>query len=352
MIVIIIGARPQFIKHQPLQAELEKYFETYTIHTGQHYDENMSNIFFDEMGIKKPEINLAIGSSSHGSQTGLMLTEIEKILIEQKAKMILVYGDTNSTLAGALAAAKLHIPIAHIEAGLRSYNRKMPEEVNRVLTDVLSTLLFIPSDASNENLTKEGIKNGIHNVGDIMMDAVNYFLPQTENRANLLTENQLEAKKYYYATIHRPANTDDSNKLKEIISAFNQLDFPVVFPIHPRTKKMLKDFEIELSNNIKIIEPQGYINNLTFLKHTKLLLTDSGGMQKEAFFVKTPCITIRPETEWVETVEQGWNYLVEPKAEKIIAQIREYKIPQNHSPEVYGKGKTAESIVKIIKDYL
>jgi UDP-GlcNAc3NAcA epimerase len=261
-----------------------------------------------------------------------------------------VYGDTNSTLAGALTATKLDIPIAHIEAGLRSFNRQMPEEINRVITDRISQILFVPSMNAVKNLYDEGISNGVYDVGDIMYDAVLFFLPLSDKRMHKLKELAVSVENYYFATIHRPSNTDDENTLNNILQAFSKLDKKVIFPIHPRTKKMIDTFGIKLGKNIIAHDPVGYIDSLMFINNAKAVLTDSGGMQKEAFYLKTPCITIRSETEWTETISQGWNQLVESDEHRIINAVTNLSIPETHEP-VYGDGNTAISIKEILLKY-
>jgi len=307
-IIAIVGARPQFIKHYPFELEAKKYFDLKTIHTGQHYDENMSAVFFDELGMSKPDYMLQLGGGNHGTQTGKMMIEIEEIVTKETPKAIVVYGDTNSTLAGALVGAKLHIPIIHIEAGLRSYNQEMPEEINRVLTDHISRLLLVPSEKSVDNLSKEGINKNVYIVGDIMKDLLLLF-----KNKNLLN-NKISKKDYYYVTLHRPYNVDEENRLKYILKSLGNLDKKVVFPMHPRTKNKLKQFEIDLNDstfsNIEVIEPQAYQENLSYLFHSSALITDSGGMQKEAYWLEKPCVTIRTETEWVETMEGDANTLL------------------------------------------
>jgi len=347
MITIIIGARPQFIKHWPLQESLQNKFETRIIHTGQHYDKNMSEIFFKEMGIQPPDIHLEIGSGTHGEQTAKMLSAIERDLIAHKPSLVIVYGDTNSTLAGALAAAKLHIPVAHIEAGLRSFNKFMPEEINRIMTDHISEILFTPSEIADKNLQKEGITKNVYRVGDIMFDALNFFLPQAEHKKNILKKMKLKETEFYYSTIHRPSNTDSETNLRNIVSAFSNLDKKVVFAIHPRTLKMIKNYNIKLNDNICIMNPLGYLENLVFLKYAKAIITDSGGMQKESFFLKVPCITIRQETEWVETIKQGWNCLVNPVKNDIIKKVSSISMPKEHMP-CYGNGNTSTQIINIL----
>jgi UDP-N-acetylglucosamine 2-epimerase len=351
MITIIIGARPQFIKHQPLQAAIGDNTKTRIVHTGQHYDLNMSDIFFQELGLSAPDIHLGIGSDSHAKQTGKMLMAIEQEVQIYKPKLLIVYGDTNSTLAGTLASVKLGVPVAHIEAGLRSFNRTMPEEINRIITDRISQLLFVPSELALDNLKKEGITTNTFNVGDIMYDTVLFFESVSEQRIGILDKWHLSSHNYYYATIHRASNTDNEDQLLNIIKAFSGLDKKVLFPIHPRTKKMIKKYKIKLGQNIIALDPAGYLDSIMFIKNAKAVLTDSGGMQKEAFYLKTPCITIRTETEWPETIEQGWNQLVDSDEQAIIKAVNEIVIPKTHTP-VYGDGKTAMRIKQILSDYL
>lgn len=305
-VIAIVGARPQFIKHFPFEKALASEIELITIHTGQHYDDYMSKIFFDQMNMSRPKYMLQIGSRGHGAQTGAMMEEIEKIVLDESPDWMVVYGDTNSTLAGALVAAKLHIPIAHIEAGLRSFNKEMPEEVNRVLTDHISDLLLVPSEVAVQNLEEEGIRNNVHVVGDIMKDLVLYSI---EN--NHISSRKQEGE-YYYATLHRPYNTDEKFRLEYVLESLSKVDKTVVFSIHPRTINAMKKFELSRDNypNIVFIDPQGYFDNLSYLYHSSGLITDSGGMQKEAYWLKKKCITIRTETEWVETLEDSANTLV------------------------------------------
>ncbi len=305
-IIAIIGARPQFIKHFPFEEACKGKIDLITVHTGQHYDPDMSDIFFRELGMKQPDFMLEVGSGHHGFQTASMMIEIEKIVMAEQPDGLVVYGDTNSTLAGALVAAKLHIPIFHIEAGLRSYNKEMPEEVNRVLTDHISDLLFTPSEVARHNLNNEGVTEGIYVVGDIMKDLV----LQVKER-NLIGQRP-EDRKYYYVTLHRPYNTDDPERLKYILSHLNALPEVAVVATHPRTKNLMEKYGIEPKNysNISFINPQSYFDNLTYLFHSEGLITDSGGMQKEAYWLKKNCVTLRTETEWVETIESGGNVLL------------------------------------------
>jgi len=306
-IVAIIGARPQFIKHFPFELACKGRVELITIHTGQHYDENMSEVFFNQLNMTLPDFTLHVGSGAHGLQTGKMMIEIEEILQNIEPDGVVVYGDTNSTLAGALVASKMHIPIFHIEAGLRSFNRRMPEEINRVLTDHISSLLFVPSTIAEQNLINEGVVKGIHEVGDIMKDLVQYVI---ENK--LIESENINQKEYYYTTIHRPYNTDEKDRLTSVLETLNKLDKNVVFSLHPRTKNLAAKYDIDLEyfKNIEFIEPQSYFSNLGYLKNATALITDSGGMQKEAFWLKKKCVTIRKETEWSETLYEDSNVLV------------------------------------------
>ncbi|MEX2007800.1 MAG: UDP-N-acetylglucosamine 2-epimerase (non-hydrolyzing), partial [Candidatus Levyibacteriota bacterium] len=325
-IVSIIGARPQFVKAAPVSRKLREKFTEILVHTGQHYDTNMSDVFFKELGIPEPDYNLGVGSGPHGEQTGKMLIEIEKVLVKEKPNLVLVYGDTNSTIAGSLAAAKLHIKVAHVEAGLRSFNREMPEELNRVVTDHLSDLLFCPTGSAVENLKKEGIVEGVFNTGDVMYDAVlsNSKILTSGRREEVLKTYQLKPKTYLYATVHRPVNTDNPQNLKNIFEALAESGETVVLPIHPRTRKAISDQQLSVVNYpaIKLIDPVGYRENLILMENAKKVLTDSGGIQKEAYFLKVPCITMRDETEWVETVEDGWNILTGADKNKILKAVK------------------------------
>ena len=325
------------------------------VHTGQHYDDNMSRVFFEELQIPEPDHHLGIGSGTHGAQTGRMLEAIETVLLKEKSDHVLVYGDTNSTLAGALAAAKLHIPVAHVEAGLRSFNRRMPEEINRVLTDYLASLLFTPTATADTNLHNEGIREGIHRVGDVMYDAVLFYRDIARKKADLLQKLNLQPKQYVLATIHRAENTDDPERLHGIFSALNELalDLPIVLPLHPRTRKILESGTVLRHGapadrtNLHLIEPVSYLNMLALESEAKVVLTDSGGVQKEAFFFRVPCITLRDETEWVETVETGWNTLAGMSASRIVDAARNAH-PGHLDSHPFGKGDAAKRIAEIL----
>jgi UDP-N-acetylglucosamine 2-epimerase len=317
----------------------------------------MSRIFFDEMGIPEPDLNLEVGSGSPGWQTGQMLLGLEMAMQQQKPERVLVYGDTNSTIAASLSACKLQLPVAHVEAGLRSFNRTMPEEHNRVLTDHCSDLLLCPTNTAINNLKLEGLTRGVHLVGDTMLDAVLRFAEIAQERLPILNALGLKPGGYLLATLHRPYNTDNPENLSSILAAFAETSETIVFPVHPRTRKKIAELEsasklISSSGNVKMIEPVGYLDMLILEQHARLLLTDSGGIQKEAFFFGVPCITLRPETEWVETVETGWNVLAGADKVSILSAVSEHKWPTEKPPEVFGNGRAAEAIVGALTDEL
>ncbi len=354
-IVTVIGARPQFIKAAAVSREINKYndIEEIIVHTGQHFDSNMSDIFFKELHIPKPDYNLDINGLSHGAMTGQMLEKIEEVLQKEKPDWTLVYGDTNSTIAGALAASKLHIKTAHVEAGLRSFNMKMPEEINRILTDRISNLLFCPTDQAVENLKNEGFENfdfaKVIKSGDVMQDAAMFY----ENLAKE-PEGIKNKKNFILSTIHRAENTDDPKRITEIFKTLNEIakETPIILPLHPRTKKILKNLNIDTSN-IEIIDPVGYLQMVWLLKNASLVMTDSGGLQKEAFFFKKPCITLRDETEWVELVENGFNKIVGANGEKIKEAYKEMKNKKlDFSKDLYGGGEASKKIVKELRGAL
>lgn len=353
-ILTIIGARPQFIKAAPLSAELRKRHEEILVHTGQHYDANMSDVFFEELGIPKPDYNLGVGGGTHGEQTGRMLEAVEKVMLEVKPGAVIIYGDTNSTVAGALAAVKLHIPVAHVEAGLRSFNRDMPEEINRIVADHISTWCFCPSDVSVQQLAKEGIVDNIYNVGDIMADSVRMFAPKAREQSRILEKLGIGAKRFVLATCHRPVNTDSEENLKTILGALAAVPLPVVLPLHPRTRAAAMRYGLLEglvgAQNIRLIEPLGYLDMLQLQQNAALIATDSGGVQKEAYYCQTPCLTLRNETEWVETVHLGWNRLCEINKNKILGEI-ETMIANSGTlphPNIYGDGFASSRICEIM----
>lgn len=358
-LITIIGARPQFIKAAPFSEVFRRENTEILVHTGQHYDANMSDVFFKELGIPQPDYNLGIGSGGHGMQTGRMLERIEEVILRESPDGMLVYGDTNSTLAGALAASKLHIPVFHVEAGLRSYNRLMPEEQNRVLTDHISDLLLCPTQTAVENLKREGITEGVANTGDIMYDAVMRNLKVSlqkysggawhdELDSHDPIACDLKEKQYYLATIHRAENTDDTVKLHEIFMALGMLDKPVLMPLHPRTKKLIEAQQIPVSN-IVIVDPVGYLLMLYLTANAHMVMTDSGGLQKEAYFLRTPCTTLRDQTEWVETLQNGWNVLSPIDRTRIKqAASRELSCLQYPQPALFGDGNAAGHICNAI----
>ncbi len=351
-IVTIIGARPQFIKAATVSSSLSKNnVKEVMIHTGQHYDKNMSEIFFQEMNIPEPGYNLGVNSPLHGAMTGRMLEKIEEILLAEKPNVVLVYGDTNSTLAGAMAASKLHIPIAHIEAGLRSFNRKMPEEINRVVTDHLSEALFSPTALGVANLKKEGITKGVYHTGDVMFDAALLFGDIAIKKSNQIETLKIDKKNYYLTTVHRAENTDDPQRLKAILTALKELNkkTPVIFPLHPRTKKHIQAYQLsKYIESIKTVEPLSYLEMVALEKHAKVIITDSGGVQKEAYFHGVPCVTLRDETEWVETVEAGWNTIAGADSNIIVEAVR--RANTGGVIEDYGKGKASDKIVGLLRE--
>jgi UDP-N-acetylglucosamine 2-epimerase len=345
-IMTIVGARPEFIQIAPVTRAIRRRHTEIMVHSGQHYDENMSSVFFSDLGIPEPDVNLGVGGGGHGQMTGQMLIKMEAAMLEYAPDWVVVFGDTNSTIAGGMAAAKLHLPVAHIEAGLRSYDRKMPEEVNRVLTDHLSTLLFAPTAAAVENLAKEGIRDGVKLVGDVRVDVVMQTVERSKARqAALLQATGLAAgEAFALATIHRASNTDDRARLTEIVSAFNTLDLPVVLPVHPRLKKMMAEFGLTFSGNVRSIEPIGFVDMVALLDACRIVVTDSGGLQKEAYMLRRPAVTVRDTTEWIETVHSGWNRLTEPADFKAAAAAALAPPPAAH-PDFYGAPGVCERIV-------
>jgi UDP-N-acetylglucosamine 2-epimerase len=349
-IISVVGARPQFIKHSPLSYELRKFHQCILIHTGQHYDYYMNKVFFDELGIPEPDYNLEVGSGTHAYQTGEMMKGIEDILVKEQPDLVIVYGDTNSTLAGALAAVKTHFKIAHVEAGLRMFDKSFPEEINRVLADHCSDYLFCPTQTAIDNLKHEGLTNGVYLTGDVMVDALN-FNKEIAERSNILNILDLTGLKYTLVTLHRANNTDIRQNLENIVNALIKLDKlgeKIVFPIHPRTAKMLKTYGFfdRLREKVLLIEPLGYLEFLKLMNHASKILTDSGGIQKEAYILKIPCITLMEKTCWPETVNDGWNMLVGTDAENIIKSVQNFK-PSHRYSNFFGQG-ACEKIMRII----
>lgn len=356
----VVGARPQFIKAAMVSRELQKYEDMAEIlvHTGQHYDINMSDVFFEELDIPKPDYNLDIGSATQGAQVGRMLEAVEDVLIEENPDCVIVYGDTNSTLAGALAAVKLHIPVAHVEAGLRSFNRRMPEEINRIVTDHVSDLLLAPTKTAMKNLMREGFeRNGVCLVGDVMYDAALFYATKAEAHSSILERLNLVCKRYVLATIHRAENTGNLNRLKSIFKAFRMIaeEMPVILPMHPRTRAVLESEGIleAVAQSIRVVEPVGYLDMVMLEKNAALIATDSGGVQKEAFFHRIPCVTLRDETEWVELVDIGWNRVVSPTSPSAIVEAITGALlkPNGLDASPYGEGIASRKVVQRILDF-
>jgi len=349
-LVTIVGARPQFVKCAPLSRELRKEHTEILVHTGQHYDPEMSDVFFSELAIPEPDYHLGVGSGSHGKQTGEILARVEEVLVKESPALVIVFGDTNSTLAGALAAVKMHIPIAHVEAGLRSFDRSMPEEINRVATDHVSDLLFCPTETAVRNLRNEGITKGVHLVGDVMVDVLEYNKGIAAKKSLVLERFGLSRKGYLVVTVHRPANTDSRVHMEAILSALGESGFPVLFPVHPRTRKVLEEYGLweRLPGNVIATEPLGYLDMIQAMAHARIILTDSGGMQKEAYLLGVPCITLRDTTEWVETVDDGWNVLVGADRERIAEAIRTFS-PEKMRSMIFGKVGASGRIAEILR---
>lgn len=350
----VIGARPQFIKASVVSNMMKDITELHEIivHTGQHYDENMSRVFFDDLNMEEPNYHLNISGGSHGVMTGKMLMGLEELMKVESPDIVLVYGDTNSTLAGALAAVKLHIPVAHVEAGLRSFNMKMPEEINRIITDRISTWLFPPTKQAVSHLLNEGVsEKNIVLVGDVMYDVALFHGERVDPEFGLLKGLNVSRGEYLLATIHRAENTDEVSRIKVIVNSLNKISdiLTVVWPLHPRTRNVLHETGLinSISQNVKVLEPVGYLEMVQLEKYAKVIVTDSGGVQKEAFFYKVPCVTLRDETEWVELVESGWNKVVSPiDDEKVVEAIRLMINNKGHNVSPYGEGDAAEKIIK------
>jgi len=348
-VVSMVGARPQFIKAAVLSRALRREHREVLVHTGQHYDEPMSRVFFQELEMPEPDHHLGVGSGSHGEQTGRMLERIEEVLLRERPDWALVYGDTNSTLAGALAAAKLDTRLAHVEAGLRSGNRRLPEEVNRVVADHCSDLLFCPTVTAVDNLKREGITKGVHPVGDVMYDSLLQHLPVAEEKSDVLERLGVSPGAYYLATVHRAANTDDPARLADILHGLRRLDGPVVFPVHPRTRKAAEAASLAVSDGLMAVDPVGYLDMLVLEKNARCILTDSGGVQKEAFLLAVPCVTLREETEWPETLEGSWNALAGTDPDRI-ASAAMRPAPLTQPARCFGDGRATERIVRALED--
>ncbi|HEV8633841.1 MAG TPA: UDP-N-acetylglucosamine 2-epimerase (non-hydrolyzing) [Chloroflexota bacterium] len=342
-VLSVVGARPQFVKAWAVGRALRRRHRETLLHTGQHYDDAMSRVFFDELAIPQPDVNLGVGSGPHGQQTGAMLAGIEPEIAARRPDWVLVYGDTNSTLAGALAAAKLHVPVGHVEAGLRSFNRRMPEELNRVLTDHLSRRLFCPTETAVRNLAGEGITTGVDLVGDVMYDATAAALERAGPA--VLDRHGLDGRTYVLATVHRAENTDDPARLEQIVRGLARLDRPVLWPLHPRTRARLGGLR---AGNIIMTEPFGYLDMLSAERSASTIVTDSGGVQKEAYILGVPCVTVRDETEWVETVETGWNRLAGADADRIVALVGQPP-PSGARPRLFGDGRASERVVELLE---
>lgn len=349
-IVSIVGARPQFIKLAPLSKNIRKNFKEIILHTGQHYDNNMSGKFFEDLEISMPYYNLNVGASSHAVQTGSMMIGIEKILLKEKPDLVIIFGDTNSTLAGALTASKMRVPLVHVESGLRSFNKEMPEELNRIISDHVSDFLFAPTETSVFNLDKENLTDKTYHTGDIMVDALQENLKKALDKSNILSEFNLKMSEYYLLTLHRPYNVDSPKKLEKIIKMISGLNKSTIFPVHPRTIDIIKKNRIIIPESIKLSDPVGYLDFLALQYNSFKIITDSGGVQKEAYILKKPCITLRSETEWVETVEDGWNILVDPESALESAQIHGFN-PNRVQTERFGNN-VAEKMMKIIRSVI
>lgn len=342
-----MGARPQFIKLAPLSSALAATHEEFIVHTGQHYDYAMSEQIFKDLGIREPDIHLETGPGTQSAQTGGMMVKLENAMMEKRPDIVIVFGDTNSTLAGVLTASKLNIPIIHIEAGLRSYNRNMPEEINRIIADHVSKYLFVPTTTAANILVKEGLKEGTFFTGDIMVDTMKNNLAIALKKSTIISRLCLENKEYNLLTLHRNYNVDNTNVLSHIMNELGLLEENIIFPVHPRTKKMLGS-NYSIPQNIQLIEPLGYLDFITLENFSKRIITDSGGIQKEAYILKKPCITLRTETEWVETVEEKWNLLINPSDKFIASKIKSFIPPPNQN-EIFGND-VAKKMTAIINN--
>jgi UDP-GlcNAc3NAcA epimerase len=345
----VVGARPQFVKAAMLSRELRQRHEEVLVHTGQHYDDLMSDVFFRDLGLPEPDQNLGVGSASQGAQTARMLEGLEAAIVERRPDRVIVFGDTNSTLAGALAAVKLAVPVAHVEAGLRSFDRSMPEEINRVVTDHVASLLFCPTSNAARLLAQEGITDGVHVTGDLMYDAMLATLPLVMRREAAVLEGlRLSKGEYYLATVHRQSNTDNPGVLRRLFHALACLDMPVVLPLHPRTREAAREASIVAGESVRVTEPVGYVEMVALERNARAVLTDSGGVQREAYFLEVPCVTLRAESEWPETLRDGWNALAGSDPAKIAAAASRPR-PTTPPARVFGDGHAAARIVEILE---
>jgi UDP-N-acetylglucosamine 2-epimerase len=350
-VLSVVGARPQFIKAALLSAEFARRgIEEVLVHTGQHYDREMSDVFFEQLEIPEPRHHLGVGSAKHGAQTGEMLKRLEPVVEAESPDWLLVYGDTNSTLAGALAGAKLHVPVAHIEAGLRSFNRGMPEEINRIVADHVADLLLVPNDAAAQQLANEGLTRGVRVVGDLMVDLAKRVAATIPLRPAILEQLQLHPASYCVATIHRASNTDDERTFARLIEGLRGIDLPVVFPVHPRTRALANTMQTGVGDNIILCDPLPYVEMIGLVARSATVFTDSGGLQKEAFVLRIPCVTLREETEWLETLEDGWNVLAGSDPHKIVEASRRLTPARQGTP--YGDGNAARLIVDALEERL
>jgi len=347
-IASIVGARPQFIKLGPLSKKMRSHFKEIIIHTGQHFDKNMSDVMFKDLKIAKPDYNLNIHSGDHGKQTGKMIIEIEQVLKKEKPSAVIVFGDTNSSLAGSLVCSKLTIPVVHIEAGLRSFNRKMPEEINRIVSDHTSDFLFAPTKTAMQNLEREGLLEKSVLTGDIMVDSLMENIERANQTSNILEIKGLISGKYYLMTLHRPYNVDDPGKLLNIFIKVSKIGSQIIFPVHPRTRKVINDNQLAIPKNILLSDPVGYIDFLKLEYSSMKIITDSGGIQKEAYILKKPCITIRPETEWIETVKEMWNVLVDVDSEEFVNTIETFN-PSQDQKGFLGKNVAQKMYDKMLE---
>jgi UDP-N-acetylglucosamine 2-epimerase len=345
--ISVVGARPEFIQATPVSHALRKAHQEILVHTGQHYDYLMSQTFFDELGIPTPDYNLEVGSGTHASQTAEILVRFEEVVLKEKPDIVIVRGDTNSTLAGALVASKLHVPTVHIEAGERSFDRRMPEEINRLVADQLSSAYFCVSQAAVNQLAKEGIRINVFWVGDVMLDANIANRPLARQKSTVLSRLELASGKYGLVTVHRPANTDDPTRLTNIVKALSQVGETVVFPVHPRTRDALQKLDVEFGDNVRLLEPVGYYDMMVLEENARLIATDSGGVQREAYFMRKPCLTLRDGTEWMQTVQVGWNKLVGVDVDCILSEWRSFS-PPAEQPPIFGDGTAGEKIANIL----